>query len=174
MLEDVELGELLRLPAIRHGLDGATAIVSTPDRCLVGRVDAGALEGPNGEALPLEDAFEVRAFTVAHDLRWTQTADGGRVLVVSEREGTGVAEPEVIEVELLGEQRYLLNGLRDEARSTPGWTMLSASHVASISIPFTTSEQRVQLVAVEYIRRDPEHGNVFVCEERLVTLVAGG
>jgi len=170
LLDGVGLEELLGVRAVRAELEGAMSMLSAPDRCYVGRLAEGGCRGPAGEALPVEEAFELRAFTAERELRWTRTAKGGRALLISEERGAGLGEPVEVEVERLGEQRYLLNGLRDERRTRPGWTTLSASHVASISVPFETTAVRVQLVAVEYIRRDPEHGNVYVCEERLTEL----
>jgi CRISPR-associated protein (TIGR03984 family) len=158
-----------RLP----GLTGAVALLSSPTRCELGRLDSGGgLRGPAGEVQPRDGVFEARLFSPNHDLRWTLDTDGGRAFLLSEGEAadlTGWTVAARVPVERLAVLTYLLMGWSD-GPVAEGWTRLSAGRTRSIDVPFETSARRIALRAVEYAARDPQHGNVHVCEERILKL----
>jgi len=157
------------------GLGGAVALLAAADRYLVGRVEErgpGAVvpAGARGRDLDLEGVFDARVFTPGHELRWTWTEAGGRALLLSES-GAGLPgwERVELEAEALGPTTYLLLG-ELEGPVGAGWSRLTSGRTRVIEVPIAATTRRLLLRALEYVAVDPEHGNAYVCEERLLEL----
>lgn len=153
------------------GLAGAVALLYEPDRCLVGRLDdAAEVRDAEGRAIPLASVFEARIFTPQRELRWTMTPEAGRAVLLSEEAapalGWKLAEVEIHE---RWEQTYLLAGQVEETAQA-GWARLTSARTQALLVPVQGARNRVRLRALEYVRREPNNGNCYVFEERLVEL----
>jgi CRISPR-associated protein (TIGR03984 family) len=169
------LGTALAEVHAAAGLVGAVALLASPDHYLVGRVEAHTPGTPRpadarGRPLDLEGVFDARVFTPERELRWTRTEAGGTALLLSES-GVGLAGWERIELEAepLGPTTYLLLGELERAAGA-GWSRLSSGRTRPIEVPVAATARRLLLRALEYVAVDPEHGNAYVCEERLLEL----
>jgi CRISPR-associated protein (TIGR03984 family) len=166
------LRDVLRQAAALRGLARAIVLVYSPERCQVGVLGETGEPRARSEALDLAGAFEARAFSRRHELRWSLTPRGGRALLLSEDAPAGLAgwgEAARVEVERLPEHTYLLMGSSDGS-AAEGWTRLVAARTRPLEVPVEAPTARVALRAVEYAHRESRHGNVHVCEERLLCL----
>ncbi len=157
------------------GLVGAVALLAAPDRYTVGWIEGRASKAPwptdaRGQALDLEGIFDARVFTPERELRWTWSEAGGSALLLSEP-GAGLPgwERVVLEAEPMEQITYLLLGERQGPAGT-GWSRLVSGRTGAIEVPIAAAARRLLLRAVEYVAVDPEHGNAFVYEERLLEL----
>jgi CRISPR-associated protein (TIGR03984 family) len=160
---------------VKAGLAGAVALLASPSRYAVSRIEErepGVVLpcDARGRAVDLEEVFDARVFTPEHELRWTWTELGGTALLLSEA-GIGLSGWERIEIpaQVLGPTTYLLLG-ELEGPVGSGWSRLTSSRAGTIEVPIATTARRVLLRAMEYLAVDPEHGNAYVCEERLLDL----
>jgi CRISPR-associated protein (TIGR03984 family) len=172
---DVSLEVALAEIHVAVELTGAMALLAAPDRYSVGRIEPNEGEprpvDARGRALDLDGVFDARVFTPQLELRWTRGESGGRALLVSEG-GAGPAGWERLELEAepLEATTYLLLGEVERPTPGPGWTRLTSGRAGAIELPITTQGQRLLLRAVEYVAVDQEHGNAYICEERLLGL----
>lgn len=151
------------------GLDGACALLTTPSAYRIATVADGACVTADGP-VDLAAAYEARAFTPDAELRW---ADPGYAVVLTEDAALLPASfPERIDplpaVAVLNAD-YLLWG---EVRGTaPGWATLRSSRIGALTVPLAdppADRSRIRLAAREYVVAEPEHGNAYVAEERLL------
>ncbi|MFG1694135.1 CRISPR-associated protein Csx19 [Nonomuraea sp. NPDC049309] len=164
---DISLQELLRYAA-----PGSVALLSAPHAYQVALVGAsGGLETRKG-TVRLRDVFEARCFDERAELRWVNIADGrGTGVLLTEDtallpDDAGERLPD-IEATRPRPGSYLLWGR--SAGSIDGWTTLSAERIGTIDIPAQIpAEQHARIVTREYIAQDPDHGNAYVAEERLL------
>lgn len=184
--ENLSLAEALeRCGPLLHG---ATTIVYTPAACrfAVLRRDQGdpaTLLAPNAHGtpapLPLEEAFEVRAFNEDAELRWLHESGGrGTAVLLSERPAADLADcldGEAASVTAIDriEHAYLLWGEAQNAGSCPpGWSHLCEARVGTVWVPLPLREtERARLAALEYVAAFDD-GNAAVAEERLLRLEA--
>jgi CRISPR-associated protein (TIGR03984 family) len=169
--DQVSLAEALR----QAGIPAGVALLSSPTRHVVAELRDGVGRTPGGGA-DLTGVFEARAFDGRRELRWLHVAAGrGRAVVLGEDDADlpgGFERLAPIEAVELIEQRYLLWG-EAVGGAPPGWTTLSTARIGSLTVPVSASPgQRVRLRAREYVVAEPQHGNAYVAEERLLGLEA--
>ncbi|TVQ16291.1 MAG: TIGR03984 family CRISPR-associated protein [Leptolyngbya sp. DLM2.Bin15] len=166
------------IAACQEALEGAIALLYSPQRCTLARLaDDGMLRDAGDRAIDLTDVFEARLFNAICELRWLNRLAGvGDAALISEAAqnsltGFVATDPQVCEPLL---QQYLLWGER--ARSQPGvdsWQRLADARIGKLDIPLAQSfgqEQRVYLKTCEYMDVVGDYGNMAVIEERLVKL----
>ncbi|WP_164555544.1 MULTISPECIES: CRISPR-associated protein Csx19 [unclassified Streptomyces] len=156
------------------GLDGAVAFLSTPREHITARVRDGRCHTRDG-VRSLDTVFEARIFDEDKEVRWLSTSGHqGRAVALSEEPGllpdsfpdrlADLSAAEAIE------SHYLLWG-----QALPGegeWTTLHTPQIGTLHVPFPAPEprRRLRLAAREYVCAEPEHGNAYVGEERLVRI----
>ncbi|MEV5575466.1 CRISPR-associated protein Csx19 [Spirillospora sp. NPDC052269] len=118
-----------------------------------------------------EGVFEARVFDEHTELRWLDNADDiGRTVMLSEDAAALPAAFATLDpVKATGTVTggYLLWGKAVQA--SDGWTTLTTERIGSLRVPGEFSRGgHVALVTREYIARDPNHGNAYVAEERLL------
>ena len=165
------------------------ALLYEPDRCRFATfrdANEGQLMDEFGQPIAgqaLSNIFEARIFNSAAELRWLHETNGtGNAVLISEQDiSSYLAEepkPECV-YEKLDElepveppQRYLLWGEGTGVSPSNGWQRLTAARIGRLNVPLINVKQneRVQLVAREYMREVDEYGNVAVVEERLLRL----
>ncbi len=183
--EGLSLAEALEAGASLLTTEGlALALILTPHRCHLARLEGGrpvALGLDDGE---LGSAFEARAFSPAGELRWTHT--GGELGVAHllgegelPRLGEGDEEGVVHALRRLP-SRYLLWGQRSEDGPAPaGWMLWRESRVRGLLLPaeVAPASGRAWLHGREYVGTlsgrppaDDEEGDgaLVVVEELLV------
>lgn len=176
--------------ALAHArLTGAVALLSTPRSFLIAAVRDGhrctTPEEPAGT--PLDDVFEARVFTPHTELRWIATGpSAGRAAVLTEDEAhlpTGPFTEDITPLTAIDtiESRYLLWGRPLATHPAPdGWTTLHTPRIGTLHIPTPAgtpppgADDRMQLVAREYVCTEPRHGNAYIAEERLLRLETTG
>ncbi|TYK52615.1 type III-D CRISPR-associated protein Csx19 [Actinomadura decatromicini] len=140
------------------------ALLTTPWRYEIVTTDGARRSTPDG-------VFEARVFNEHTELRWLNDADSGRTVLLSENPAAlppAFARSEPLEA--IGTLRggYLLWGKAVQA--SDGWTTLSTEHIGSLRVPGVFGRgHHVALATCEYIARDPEHGNAYIAEERLLS-----
>ncbi|MFF3409371.1 CRISPR-associated protein Csx19 [Streptomyces sp. NPDC002742] len=165
----------------RAPLAGAVALLSTPDTFVIATVrDDGRCATADADA-HLGEVFEARVFVPDAELRWTATAPGsGRAVLLAENPALLPADPfseDVAALEAVDiiEARYLLWGRPVDHDPAPdGWTALHTPRIGTLRVPAPrpAPDERMQLVAREYVATEPRHGNAYICEERLLYLEA--
>jgi CRISPR-associated protein (TIGR03984 family) len=155
---------------------GAVALVYSALRCGFARLDGATLIDGNGSAMG-DDAFEARVFNGDFELRWLQSRfDGGvrrgRAVLLHETPALG-GEPRPDIIHTL-ERQYVLWGQADPpaASLAPEWSSLSTARIGTLAVPLANIPQsrRVILRAREYMAQEPEHGNAYIADERLLCL----
>lgn len=119
-----------------------------------------------------EGVFEARVFSEHTELRWLHEADDrGRAVLLTE---DPTAVPDAFEagtpVTAIGTEAggYLLWG--KAVRTSDGWTTLTTERIGSLRVPGEFDRgDHVELTTREYIARDPDHGNAYIAEERLLS-----
>lgn len=164
---DISLGE-----ALGHAAPGSTALLATPRTYHIALVNAsGHLETAKG-SVRLQDVFEARFFDERAELRWVNIAEGrGAAVLLTE---DAAALPATFGERLPGIEAtgtragaYLLWGR--SAGPVNGWTTLSTERIGTIAIPAEIpADQHAQVLTREYIAHDPNHGNAYIAEERLL------
>lgn len=164
---DVRLDE-----ALTHAAPGSVALLSTPRTYHIALVSASGGVKTRKGSVRLEDVFEARFFDECAELRWVNIADGrGTAVFLTEDAavlpaGSGERLPDVVATDTRT-GAYLLWGR--SAGSVNGWTTLSSERIGTIDIPAEIpAEQHAHVVTREYIAQDPDHGNAYVAEERLL------
>ncbi|WP_165037004.1 type III-D CRISPR-associated protein Csx19, partial [Candidatus Protofrankia californiensis] len=155
--------------------------------------DGAGVAGTSAEEeLPLSTSgsdavFEARIFNKDAELRWLHEGDGlGTAVLLSESPDIcrplGEALDPLKAIERI-DNRYLLWGrpLRshDSGASTgplsagPLWVRLAEARIGLLDVPVSRAPRENECVflrTVEYVTTEPEHGNAYVAEERLVEL----
>ncbi|MEH2384079.1 MAG: CRISPR-associated protein Csx19 [Nostoc sp.] len=161
----------------KTALSEGVAIIYSPTCCQFAKVEQnGDLKNAKNESLSLDKVFEFRAFNQNFELRWLNEWNGeGKAVLISEQNISNYLDEDISEIEVLDtvKQQYILWGKGVKTVSTSGWGKLATARIGSIDVPVTglTTNQRVYLKAVEYLKADEEYGNVSVVEERLLKLV---
>ncbi|MCD0449399.1 CRISPR-associated protein Csx19 [Actinocorallia sp. API 0066] len=154
---------------LAEAADGSVALLSTPWRYHVALVRSGAATTRAGE-VPLTDVFEARIFNDNAEFRWSQTGPGtGRAVVLTENPSPVAGFGDFADIQTIGthQTEYLLWG--GSLGPTDGWSILATARIGRLEIPGDVPEGgRASLVALEYLAREQEHGNVYVAEERLL------
>ncbi|GGP14093.1 TIGR03984 family CRISPR-associated protein [Nonomuraea glycinis] len=164
---DIGLDEVLR-----HAAPGSTALLATPRTHHIALVDASGDVKTRKGSVRLQDVFEARFFDERAELRWVNIADGrGTAVFLTEDAATLPAAfvDRLPAVEAIDTRAgaYLLWGR--SAGSVNGWTTLSTERIGTIDIPAQIpAEQHAQVLVQEYIAQDPNHGNAYIAEERLL------
>lgn len=159
-------------------LDGGTALLYSPSRCYLARLEGGTVWNARQQSIPLDGErsaiFEARVFTPAAELRWRNELDGSgqAVLVSQERHSPCLPDATSDEQSCLDaiEQRYLLWGQKSSSEMPEGWQRLTSARIGALDVPLSQAlrgEERVQLTATEYLDEVDRYGNVAVVEERL-------
>jgi CRISPR-associated protein (TIGR03984 family) len=162
--------------ALSDGARDAIALVYSARRCCFARVQDAALVDGSGSPIG-SDVFEARIFNEDFELRWVQSGFDGGV-----RRGPGVILHET--EELGGEalpgitgtlpRQYLLWGQGDPTAPglSEGWSILSTARIGTFAVPLANvaSSRRVIVRAREYVAQEPDHGNAYIAEERLLGL----
>ncbi|GLW98926.1 CRISPR-associated protein Csx19 [Microtetraspora sp. NBRC 16547] len=150
------------------GLNGGCALLTTPSAYRVARVEDGDCVSASGP-VDLSAVYEARVFTSEAELRWVEP---GYAVLLTEDERL-LPESFGERVEPLAalattDTRYLVWGAVTANGS--GWATLVSSRVGSLAVPSASAGEgeRVRLAAREYVVADPEHGNAYVAEERLI------
>ncbi|MEO3807196.1 CRISPR-associated protein Csx19 [Nonomuraea sp. B1E8] len=157
---------------LEHVACGSIALLATPQTYHIALVNAsGDLETRKG-SVQVQNVFEARFFDVRAELRWVNMANGrGSAVFLTEDAATlptgfGERLPAIEAIDTRA-GAYLLWG-----RSTGpvnGWTTLSTERIGTIDIPAEIpAERHVQILTREYIAQDPDHGNAYIAEERLL------
>jgi CRISPR-associated protein (TIGR03984 family) len=154
----------------------ALALVYSARRCCFARLDGTALIDSDGKEVG-DDAFEARIFSDMFELRWLQSGfqralRHGRGVLLHEEPAWGGESLPAIRGGL--PRQYLLWGRGDPPAdgAPPQWSSLSTARIGTLSVPLggVPHRARVILRAREYIAEEPEHGNNYVVEERLLGL----
>ncbi|MCP2337971.1 type III-D CRISPR-associated protein Csx19 [Actinomadura rupiterrae] len=150
--------------AMRHAPDGI-ALLTTPWRYEVATAAEARRAAPEG-------VFEARVFDERTELRWLGGPDDpGRTVVLTEDPAAlPAAFPDAGRLEAVGTETggYLLWGRVVEA--SDGWTTLTTERIGTLRIPGEFGRgDRVALTTREYIAREPDHGNAYIAEERLLS-----
>jgi CRISPR-associated protein (TIGR03984 family) len=157
-------------------LSEAVAIIYSPISCQFAKLDQnGNLTNAKNEIISLDKVFELRAFNQNCELRWLNELNGeGKAVLISEQDISGYLDEciSVIGVLDIIPQQYILWGERVKTVSISEWGKLATSRIGSIDVPVKglTTDQRVYLNAVEYLKVIDDNGNVSVVEERLTGL----
>jgi CRISPR-associated protein (TIGR03984 family) len=172
-------------------LEGAIALLYSPDSCKFLRFKDGAFEYASEKEKKhhkLGDVFEARIFTEdtkdakGSELRWLNYIHGeGSAVLLSEAQQS-VTNFKLIEsksCEALPQQ-YLLWGQKASQNPQSGWQRLAEARIGKLDIPFKEElkdGQRIYLKTYEYMAEwiyqegDKEiGGNYTIIEERLVRL----
>lgn len=151
------------------GLDGACALLTTPSAYQVARVAGHTCVTRNGP-VDLAAVYEARVFSPDVELRWMESASASVVLAEDEYllPGSFGDRLDPLPAVRTIEARYLVWGAVQAAMD--GWATLSSARVGVLDVPALTAvrHERVRLAAREYVAVDPEHGNAYVAEERLL------
>jgi len=178
---DGQMSLMASITACRQALEGAIALLYSPQSCTLARLAPdGTLRDAGDLALDLSDVFEARLFNAVCELRWLNRLAGvGDTALISEiaqQALTGFAAIDAPDCECLSQQ-YLLWGER--ARNQPSaesWQRLADARIGKLDIPLAqkfTQEQRIYLKTCEYLAPADNYGNMAVIEERLVNLEVG-
>jgi CRISPR-associated protein (TIGR03984 family) len=158
-------------------LSEGVAIIYSPTSCQFAKVESnGDLKDANNQTLPLDKVFELRAFNQNIELRWLNQLNGeGKAVLISEQNISDYLDndiPAIFALDIIPQQ-YILWGKGIKTVSPSEWGKLATARIGSINIPLKgiTTDKRVYLNAVEYLKETDENGNVSVVEERLIGLV---
>ncbi|MER6274448.1 CRISPR-associated protein Csx19 [Streptomyces sp900105755] len=160
----------------RAGFTDAVALLSSPHEHIVARVRDGHCHTNTTPAVyGLDTVFEARIFNEHRELRWLcKSGTRGRAVILTEDPDllpdafTHDIAP-VAAVDTL-DAHYLLWGRPVSGDSD--WTMLHTPQIGTIEVPFPAPDpdRRLRLAAREYVSVEPQHGNAYVSEERLLRI----
>ncbi|MBD2451575.1 TIGR03984 family CRISPR-associated protein [Nostoc sp. FACHB-152] len=166
----------LALENCASALSEGIAIIYSPICCQFARVEPnGDLKDVYNRILPLDKVFELRAFNQNVELRWLNQLNGeGKVVLISEQIISGYLDNNIPTIPALDiiPQQYILWGKGIKTASPSGWGKLATARIGSINVPVAglTTDKRVYLNAIEYLKETDDNGNVSVVEERLIGL----
>jgi CRISPR-associated protein (TIGR03984 family) len=170
------------LQACAHPLSCAIALLYSPTVCQFAQLQAdGQLNDSSGSAINLSSIFEARVFNADYELRWLNQSNGkGTVILLSEkafkddRESYLEADATTLDAITSHPQQYLIWGKGTYESTSLGWSTLATSRIGALHVPIVrvTADQRVYLLACEYLNVIDDYGNVAVVEERLIGLEA--
>jgi CRISPR-associated protein (TIGR03984 family) len=145
--------------------DDGFALLTTPWRYEITTIAEARRSAPEG-------VFEARAFNERTELRWLHDADdrGRAVLLTEDPEALPESFAKAGAVEAVGTEPggYLLWGKAVDA--SEGWTTLTTERIGSLRVPGEFQRgAHVALATREYIAREPNHGNAYIAEERLLS-----
>jgi CRISPR-associated protein (TIGR03984 family) len=157
-----------KLPELFAEKKVETAFVSTPDKLYVAKAADGIwiVADDKGvrplDAALLATAYEVRAFGLKAELRWTRNGHSGKTIILSE-DGAGTRYSCIARLP----RKYLLwrDAESDRAEALEGWSAVAASRIGKVLVPSTPGAGRLCLQAYEYVQAGL-HGNAFVLAER--------
>ncbi len=179
----VYTAQALQLFAASLPEQGATALIYTPDACMLAHLGSdGRLIGSSGQPVQTSAVYEARVFHDAAELRWWNDPSpqrAHRTTILAESRHNGWASAGMTEVPFAKqiidrlEQQYLLWGTgetRVEGLAV-GWSALATPRIGRLDVPVGPigARDRVVLRAIEYLA-EYEDGNVGVAEERLQRL----
>jgi CRISPR-associated protein (TIGR03984 family) len=173
-LQEKSLTEAVAM--LPHTPAEAIALVYCARRCCFARLENAALFDSDGKPVGA-DAFEARIFNDDFELRWLQSRfDGGerrgRAALLHETPTFGGER--VPRIAGILRRQYLLWGQGDPpgVGVSAGWSSLSTARIGTLAVPLVgvSQSRRVILLAREYMAQEPEHGNTYVTEERLLGL----
>ncbi|MCZ7659380.1 MAG: CRISPR-associated protein Csx19 [Xanthobacteraceae bacterium] len=141
----------------------------------------------------LSRAYEIRAFGLQAELRWTREGRTGEAIALADGHVAALGDPDPTHGQALDilARRYRVWGkpVRKERDATPsvaadadlaaaapprGWTTLSAGRIGSLCVPLAIGgNDEVVLEAREYVTLG-EGGNAVVLFERLVRFAPAG
>jgi CRISPR-associated protein (TIGR03984 family) len=155
----------------------ATALLYAPDCCLFAAFQHGdVLRDARGQPIDLKDVYEARVFHPRVELRWRndpRSDKAHRAAMLAETELAVEWERQEIDVIKTLPQSYLLwgTGVGDGTGLARGWSRLATPRIGKLDVPCPEVQprQHVALSTLEYLT-EFQHGNVGVCEERLLAL----
>jgi CRISPR-associated protein (TIGR03984 family) len=167
--------------------DFAIALLYTPAWCGFAQIGPTAndwrIPPQVDRRLDRDSIFEARIFSERAELRWLKDwPNKGRAALISELDISGYlgAGADTMQGDNFIDQTYLLWGEGIEATNElpERWSRLAMARVGTLDVPYPLDDrpivsernQRIHLVAREYLNVIDEHGNVAVVEERLVKL----
>jgi CRISPR-associated protein (TIGR03984 family) len=156
----------------------SVALLYSPKQCEFAKLQDRNLKNPKGGLINLSLVFEARVFNSLAELRWLNKNSGrGQAVLLSEASIDHVLDDPIQELHALDriEQTYMLWGQGIEVNPHPspsGWSRLTEARIGRLDVPIANlqNQQRVQLIAREYVAEVDEYGNTAVVEERLVKL----
>lgn len=158
-------------------LSGAVGFVYSPKFCrFIELTQEGKALGADGQHFDLTEVFEARCFNSRGELRWLNEKKGlGQAVLISElqlEESFGINAD--LEYEDSLSNQYLLWGEYSKDSSQPGWSKVSTARIGTLNVPIPkiASQERVYLIACEYLQVVDAYGNMAVVEERLTGLEA--
>ncbi len=156
-------------------LAGGIALLSSPEAYTVATVgDDGRCRAPDGGMpggeVDLGRVYEARAFTREVELRWVRRGDSGQGVLLGEQVTGGNLWTDLQTTDL----HYLLWGEVVDGDEPAGWVSLSSARIGTLLVPAVPPQgRRLRLRAREYIAVEPEHGNSYVLDERLIAIEEG-
>lgn len=163
-------------------LEGAIALLYSPNACSFLRLIGGEFEDANEEGRKppnsFNDVFEARIFTPDYELRWLNRdmKKGDAVLLTQTPQSIDGFQEAKQPIKDTLDQQYLLWGepVLNPKNIQDGWQRLAEARIGKLDIPLSEKlkdkKQRVYLKTREYIVETLEYGNCTVIEERLVKL----
>jgi CRISPR-associated protein (TIGR03984 family) len=143
----------------------------------------GQLLGKDDVPIDLNSTYEARVFNDKAELRWLHTSAGrGNAALLTEDQQSlqnFKGEPNNWKEESLSAvdtipQSYLLWGESVPDQTHAGWIKMATPRIGSYFAPVNRNQiannVRVRLNAREYLCQQPTHGNVYVGEERWMSL----
>ncbi|MBY0523612.1 MAG: TIGR03984 family CRISPR-associated protein [Gemmataceae bacterium] len=175
----VSLSEAMEGYRSGAGSERATAILYSPQRCLLAAWESGQFQGHAGQSIDTASVFEVRVFNETAELRWQSDAgpkQRQRAVILTEQDiskslgATWLSRDQDCDDKL--HQTYLLWGQGTGTTMAPGWSELATARIGKLAVPLNGvgRNQRVLLKSIEYLAAEKQHGNVTVLDERLVKI----
>ena len=186
----------ISLDAAAHAVFGESGgtvgiLLYSPNQCLCGIVvvdlDRGALvnDGSSDCAIEALLAFEARLFDGQKELRWVrhsaEDADIGHAVVTSEVHNDDPAGWDaLVPIKVVDwlDTPQLLWGTAELSKE--GIIELREARISALRIPGTlvadaiADGDRIEILSREYIAVEPNHGNAYVADERLIGFAVHG
>lgn len=158
----------------------SVALLYSPNRCELAKFRDYSLKNSREELIDLTPIFEARVFSSLAELRWLNENSGkGKAVLLSEESLHECLNKPIQDLAAINtiKQTYILWGQGvKQSPYTPnsGWSRLTEARIGKLDVPIANlqNQQRVQLIAQEYVAEVDEYGNTAVVEERLVNLEA--
>lgn len=175
--KEITLSEAIE--ACQEQLDGAIALLYSPDHCQFLKLTGSEFHNSQGKVVTsLSRVFEARIFTPEHELRWLNCESGkGDAVLLTENQqsiNNGFQEAQQPIQDTLTQQ-YLLWGepVLNPQKICDGWQRLAEARIGKLDIPIDQpldEGKRVYLQTREYLESVDNYGNFGVIEERLLVL----
>lgn len=163
----------------------ALALLYATNRCFLARLKNGNLLDQDDSLVSTAAVYEARMFSDNTELRWLNRDGGsGDAALLTETQpalndswkNRADLNQDVVSAGTI-KHSYLLWG---ESVLPPrnGWIKMATPRIGGYYSPFAMdvsheyepTKLRLQLNAIEYLSQEPEHGNVFVAEERWLNI----